>query len=45
MLREIEKSRSVTDKYVNFIREIRCQSKEIDEIRHEISDIWVEISG
>ena len=32
---EIEKLRSVTDEYVNFIIETRCQSIDIDEIRHE----------
>ena len=32
---EIEKSRSVTDEYVNFIIETKSQSIDIDEIRHE----------
>ena len=32
---QIEKSRNVTDKYVNFIIETRSQSIDIDKIRHE----------
>ena len=35
MQSEIEKSRSVTDEYVNFIIETKSQSIDIDEIRHE----------